>query len=1107
MRKRMSAAAVLFAAASLTHGATQYWDVNGAGAGFGGSGTWDVGATANWNDLSGTASPQVWVQGNDAVFNQSAASTTTIASGATINANSLSFASTITGIGTITGGTALNLASTAGSIVMSIPTTGQIVNANLGGTDITVVTSVATNGQTTLLNLGGTNNFTGNLILAGGGTPANFGGSNKVSINSAGALPATASVLFARNWSQLDFTAGTAGTSAYTATFGNNINLNSSGSGTFTSGLGASISGTVVTLNGVISGNANLTFGVGTSGGQGTIVVANHATYTGNTVMQMASSATTSGVVRLGINDALPTGTRFTQGNTSGAGSGTFDLGGFNQTVAGIESLNNAAVAGFIGGITNTSATTSTLTISGNLSTSYGNASGANAGSANIGAATSSAVSGSNDHIALNLDSANTGTLSLVRPTGNTYDGGTTVNGGTLLVANTSGSGTGTGPVTVGAGGSFGGTGIVTGHADSSGMIIPGGAGAVGTLTLSGGLAAHAGSGLSFEFGSGGNDKVTLGGANDATIFSAPGGSQSVSLKLIDLGSGFSNNTTYTLFNYPSGAFSATDPTTAFSIVKPTTGTATNATFTLSNDSASGAIKVFVTGVGTQRTWIGGATGSGTWDVGTTANWSGSATFSNGDVVTFDDSANAGDDPVVVTIAGGGVVPGNTVVNAGARGYTIQGGPIAGGSVMKNGTGTLVLGSANTYAGGTVVSQGTLAIAGDSSLGAVPATPTVNLSLAKTLASTSVLRFDGDTTLNANRTILVTQSNGGGPNFDTNGHDVTIAGQILGGTAAGVNFVKIGAGTLTLAGDNSTNNGGGYLNAVLVNGGTLKASQDVSLGKLGSPVNLNNGTFQFGASFNPAGRNMAMNGVGGTVDTNGFNATIDGIVSGGGAFAKVGAGTLTLVGANTLTGTTVVNGGVLVLKSAAWGPVLTNTPGGADVTSGKLVFDYTGTSSPAGTVVPLLKSSHDSSNFTDTAQRLRTSNAADPNHGLGYLDDGTSKLTVMYTWYGDANLDGTVNGDDYALLDRAAAKGLGASWVNGDFNFDGSIDAADYLAIDTSYGKITGQLPEPLLAAREAQFGAQYVAELIAAVPEPASLGVLMTLVPVCLGRRRRAGR
>src|SRR5207253_675853 len=140
-----------------------------------------------------------------------------------------------------------------------------------------------------LLNLGGANTFTGNLILGGTGTGSTFSTSNKISINKATSLPqgAGTSVLFKQDGSQLLFTGGTSAggsNTAYTATFNNNINLNASGgSTTFNSDIGASASGTAITLTGLISGTADLTFGVGLSGGLGLMVLAHPGgeTYTG----------------------------------------------------------------------------------------------------------------------------------------------------------------------------------------------------------------------------------------------------------------------------------------------------------------------------------------------------------------------------------------------------------------------------------------------------------------------------------------------------------------------------------------------------------------------------------------------------------------------------------------------------------------------------------------------------------------------------------------------------------------------------------------------------------------------------------------------------------
>ena len=58
-------------------------------------------------------------------------------------------------------------------------------------------------------------------------------------------------------------------------------------------------------------------------------------------------------------------------------------------------------------------------------------------------------------------------------------------------------------------------------------------------------------------------------------------------------------------------------------------------------------------------------------------------------------------------------------------------------------------------------------------------------------------------------------------------------------------------------------------------------------------------------------------------------------------------------------------------------------------------------------------------------------------------------LSVTYL-YGDANLDGHVDGTDYSLIDNGFNMGL-HGWINGDFNGDGKVDGADYSLIDNSF--------------------------------------------------------
>jgi Uncharacterized protein with a C-terminal OMP (outer membrane protein) domain len=86
-----------------------------------------------------------------------------------------------------------------------------------------------------------------------------------------------------------------------------------------------------------------------------------------------------------------------------------------------------------------------------------------------------------------------TGTWTLTNS--NAYTGGTTVNGGTLMVNNTTGSGLGTGAVIVNAGGTLAGTGIISGAVtvNSEGVLSTGNNG-TGTLTVNNSVNLAAGS-------------------------------------------------------------------------------------------------------------------------------------------------------------------------------------------------------------------------------------------------------------------------------------------------------------------------------------------------------------------------------------------------------------------------------------------------------------------------------------------------------------------------------------------------------------------------------------------------------------------------------------
>ncbi len=205
--------------------------------------------------------------------------------------------------------------------------------------------------------------FSGTLTMFNGATlNGNLIVKNGIRLNLNGAYTGTGQIQVQTTLVSLANTG-----SGITVTVANNIVLNSlSNVGPFVTNLGPVSTGNI-TVNGVISGNADLNIaGGGGGGGTGTLTLNAQNTYTGATTINLAGQTTLS-TVKLGIDNALPPTTALSF-NTNGSASGTtLDLNGHNQTVASLSYGNaNAAAtpAKFI--ITNKSTTTdSTFTVDG----------------------------------------------------------------------------------------------------------------------------------------------------------------------------------------------------------------------------------------------------------------------------------------------------------------------------------------------------------------------------------------------------------------------------------------------------------------------------------------------------------------------------------------------------------------------------------------------------------------------------------------------------------------------------------------------------------------------------------------------------------------------
>jgi autotransporter-associated beta strand protein len=135
---------------------------------------------------------------------------------------------------------------------------------------------------------------------------------------------------------------------------------------------------------------------------------------------------------------------------------------------------------------------------------------------------------------------------------------------------------------------------------------------------------------------------------------------------------------------------------------------------------------------------------------------------------------------------------------------------------------------------------------------------------------------------------------------------------INGGTVSALN-VQLG----------NTLSGTTYNGTLSLNGGVLQTTSVVLGGgspsnwTTGGSINFAGGTLQAAGTLTVNAPSSVAASANALIDTNGYNGTVSGLISGAGGLTKLGAGTLTVTGSNTFTGVTTVSGGTLSMSSAA----------------------------------------------------------------------------------------------------------------------------------------------------------------------------------------------
>ncbi len=402
-------------------------------------------------------------------------------------------------------------------------------------------------------------------------------------------------------------------------------------------------------------------------------------------------------------------------------------------------------------------------------------------------------------------------------------------------------------------------------------------------------------------------------------------------------------------------------------------------------------------------------------------------------------------------------------------------------------------------------------------------------------------------TLNAYQ-MFIGENGSGQATLNINGGNVNLPNNTIFANSGSVTgTLNLNGGTLTAFGFQANNGAigesGGTGRATFVfNGGTLVASTNNTSAFIGKKVT-----------------SIVSTG-GAKINTNGFAVAIssalthDSTLSGAdGGLSVTGPGSLTLTGANTYSGsTTVSSAGTLVIAAAGVLPANTNLSintgsaldaanhgtsprillqldsltlsGASGAWTGKLDLsnnDMIVHNGNAATLTNQIQQGYNNGPWNGSGGILSSTAAGTNNTALGIelnnngsggvlisSFDGqtvtTSDVLVKYTYFGDANLDGVVNGSDYTLIDNGFNNSL-TGWHNGDFNYDGVVNGDDYTLIDNAFNtqgaslaSVSGQ-PEEMIASNTAQ-----VAGGTTAVPEPALVG-LFALGSLGLLRRRRS--
>jgi autotransporter-associated beta strand protein len=421
---------------------------------------------------------------------------------------------------------------------------------------------------------------------------------------------------------------------------------------------------------------------------------------------------------------------------------------------------------------------------------------------------------------------------------------------------------------------------------------------------------------------------------------------------------------------------------------------------------------------------------------------------------------------------------------------------------LTGGGGTLTL-YGNSLLSSIDIKQGILQLAEGGSLGGINSSTTIEpagtLSLNGQILTIGDLSGSGAVALGTggSASLYITSSAAGS----------TFFGSITGNGS----LVKFGAGTFTFTGNDSA------AGSLTLNTGTLTVSNSASLASnsittatstilnlsgmiTNNPFVTANGTVNFGA--NPAAGFLTRSVAGLSISSN--------AIAGNGQVniapaALRSSRTLLVCPSLTFAGSTNAWLGQLDLSSNDM--IVPNGNLATLTNQVKTGFNSAAGGNWKGNGITSSTAAVDPTHLTALGIIQNTSAQGQALYGtaapLGTFDNynpAATAVLIKYTYVGDGNLDGKIDGSDYSLIDNGYLNHL-TGWFNGDFNYDGIVDGSDYTLIDNAYNTQASTL-----AAIDAQATASLTSNLSppTSVPEPSMLALLSLSSIYCKRRSRR---